>query len=59
VTVRTAFLPAGTYTIAFTCQGKSDLPEEPSELVFNPELPENRVIAVDAGSEQEVNFPEI
>jgi len=37
----------------------SDLPEEPNELVFNPELPENRVIVVEIGREVEVSFPEI
>jgi hypothetical protein len=36
-----------------------DLPAYANELVFNPELPENRDIVVDAGSEQEISFPEI
>ncbi len=55
-TYRAAFLPEDTYTVAFTCQGELDDPEQVDVIVFNPESPTTEVVNVTPGSEQEINF---
>lgn len=55
-TYRVAFLPEGSYTLAFTCQGSLDDPEVADELQYYPAPPETTVINVTAGSEQQVDF---
>lgn len=53
---RAAFLPVGTYTAAFTCQGASDDPEAADDLDFNPESPARSVRSIEAGQDTELNF---
>ena len=54
---RAAFLPEGTYTVAFTCQGLADDPAQVDVIVFNPEPPATEVVEVTPGSEHEISFP--
>lgn len=55
-TYRAAFLPEGTYTLAFTCQGLLDDPEAADDLVYYPAPPETTVINLAAGEDKEINF---
>ncbi len=48
------FVPAGEYTLAFTCQGLDDMPESDETLVF----PDQANLDVEAGSTTPVNLPE-